>query len=264
MDPSSFQFKKSFGQNFLKDHNIVEKIVRSAEILPHSLVIEVGPGAGVLTKELSKAAEQVVAYEIDSRLEAILDDHLAGCTNVDVIYDDFLNRDLKEDLSNYQYDHLYVVSNLPYYITTPIITKLIEEEIEVSKIVVMVQKEVGDRFTASVGSREYNSLTVFLNYYFDVEKLFVVSRNNFIPKPNVDSIVVAFTKKEQHLFIKNKEQFFRLIRDSFKYKRKTLKNNLKNYDLDKIEEVLKTYHWTLSVRAEQLSLEVFVAISNAL
>lgn len=264
MEISQFEFKKNFGQNFLKDKNIIEKIVNSVGIKDNSLVIEIGPGAGALTKELSVISKQVLAYEIDCRLEEVLDKNLMHCNNVDIIYDDFLNRSVKEDIKKYQYQHLYVVSNLPYYITTPIITKLIEEELKVEKVVVMVQKEVGDRFSAKPGSKDYNSLTVFLNYYFEVNKLFVVNRNSFIPKPNVDSIVVSLTSKTNLLHVKNESHFFKLVRDSFKYKRKTLKNNLKNYDLKKVEKVLNEYNMTLTTRAEQLPLEVFVKISNCL
>ena len=129
-----------------------------------------------------------------------------------------------------------MVANLPYYITTPIIVKLIEDNIDVKKIVVMVQKEVGNRFRAKPGSRDYNSLSVFLNYFYDVKKIMDVSKNVFMPKPNVDSIVVEFNKKEKNLSIKNKELFFKLIRDSFRQKRKTIKNNLKGYDLEKVEK----------------------------
>ena len=128
----------------------------------------------------------------------------------------------------------------------------------------MVQKEVGDRFLAAPGMKEYNSLTVYLNYYFNIKKLFLVSRNVFVPKPNVDSMVVSLVKKENQLKVINESLFFQLVRDSFQFKRKTLKNNLKRYDLDKIEKVLRTYQLDLTVRAEQLSLEMFVAISNAL
>lgn len=262
MEENNFNFKKSFGQNFLKDINLVKKIVNSAEIKEKSLVIEIGPGAGILTKELANVADKVLAYEIDTRLEEILDKNLKEYQNIDIIYDDFLNRNVKEDLKNYSYEHLYVVSNLPYYITTPIITKIIEEKIELERIVIMVQKEVGDRFAAKVGTKEYNSLTVFLNYYFDIKKLFIVNRNNFVPKPNVDSIIVSLNKKEERISLDNPTKFFQLVRDSFKYKRKTLRNNLKNYDLGKIEQVLNKHHLTLSVRAEQLPLEIFIEISN--
>lgn len=264
MDKRDFNFKKKYGQNFLKDHTIPKKIVSASNILEDSLVIEIGPGAGALTKELAKVAKQVICYEIDESLEEILDQELFNISNVKVIYDDFLKRDIKSDLLKYSYHHLYVVANLPYYITTPIITRLVEDSIDVEKVVVMIQKEVADRFCAKPGSREYGSITVFLNYFFDLKKEFLVNRNLFIPKPNVDSIVISLTKKDNLLPLRNPELFFKLVRDSFHFKRKTLRNNLKEYDLTKIEEVLEKYNMDLSVRAENLSLEIFVDISNQL
>ncbi len=264
MKDNVFHFKKKFGQNFLKDQTIPKKIVGVADIQKNSLVIEIGPGAGSLTKELSKAAKQVICYEIDTSLEDILDRELLGLDNVCVIYDDFLKRDVKQDLSSYEYHYLYVVANLPYYITTPIITHLIESNLGVDKIVVMIQKEVADRFCAKPGTREYGSITVFLNYYFDLKKEFLVSRNCFVPKPNVDSVVISLNKKTEQLSLNNKELFFQLVKDSFRFKRKTLRNNLKGYCLEKIEEILNEYHLDLSVRAEDLSLEIFVRISNNL
>ncbi|MBE6146780.1 MAG: ribosomal RNA small subunit methyltransferase A [Firmicutes bacterium] len=259
-----FQFKKKFGQNFLKDDSIPKKIVSYSDISEDTLVIEIGPGAGALTKELVKRAKMVLAYEIDTSLEDVLREKFGDTSNVDFIFDDFLNRDVSKDIEKYSYKNLYVVANLPYYITTPIIVKLIEENILIDKIVVMVQKEVGDRFSALPGNREYGSLTVFLNYFFDVKKLFLVGKNCFIPKPNVDSIVVSFNRKNELLDLKDKEKFFKLVRDSFQYKRKTLRNNLKNYDLDKVSLTLKKYNLDLQVRAEELPLEVFVDISNNL
>lgn len=264
MSQKDFNFKKKYGQNFLKDSSIPKKIVETAHILEDSLVIEIGPGAGALTKILATKAKQVLAYEIDDSLEEILDHELLGLENVCVIYDDFLKRDIQKDLKNYQFSHLYVVANLPYYITTPIITKLIEDQIEVEKIVVMVQKEVAERFSARPKTKEYGSITVFLNYYFDIKKEFLVSRNSFVPRPNVDSSILSFHKKDSLLPLKNKEVFFQLVRDSFQFKRKTLRNNLKKYNLEKIEEVLKKYHLDLSIRAEELPLEIFVDISNHL
>ena len=168
----------------------------------------------------------------------------------------------QNEIKNYDYKKLYVVANLPYYITTPIIMKIIEE-LDVDKIVVMVQKEVGNRFKAKPNTKEYNSLSVYLNYYFNIKKICDVSRNVFIPKPNVDSIVVLFEKKEK-LKVNDEKFFFKLVKDSFKQKRKTLKNNLVDYDLKKIEEVLKKYNFSLSVRAEQLDLSIFIDLANNL
>ena len=184
--------------------------------------------------------------------------------NVNIIFEDFLKRNIKEDIKKYDYKKLYVVANLPYYITTPIIIKLIEENINVDKMVVMVQKEVGDRFKAEPGSKNYNSLSIFLNYYYDVKKILDVSKNVFLPVPNVDSIVLELSRKDNPLYLKDKSVFFKLIKDSFQQKRKTLKNNLSNYDLIKIGNILAKYNYDLSVRAEQLSIDIFVDIANNL
>lgn len=264
MYQKDFNFKKKYGQNFLKDDSIPRKIVEHANILEDSLVIEIGPGAGALTKILGRKAKQVLCYEIDESLENILDQELVDYDNIDIIFDDFLTRDVKKDIEKYNYSHLFVVANLPYYITTPIVTKIVEEGIDVAKVVIMIQKEVADRFAAKPKTREYSSITVFLNYYFDIKKEFLVSRNCFVPRPNVDSIVISLTKKKDLLSLKDPELFFKLVRDSFHFKRKTLRNNLKVYNLEKIEEVLKEYNLDLSVRAEELPLEIFVDISNNL
>ena len=266
MELDDFRFKKKFGQNFLKSDIIPKRIVECAEIKKNSLIIEIGPGAGALTKILADNdnVNQVLAYEIDSTLEDILDANLYGKNNVCVIYDDFLNRDVKKDIEDYEYDNLYVIANLPYYITTPILMKLIEEELDIYKIVIMVQKEVAIRFSAKPDSRDYSSISVFLNYYFDIKKEINVDRNLFNPKPNVDSMVISLTKKKDKYNVKDKDLFFRLVRDSFKFKRKTLRNNLKEYDLDKVAAVLEKYKLDLTVRAEHLPIEVFIDISNNL
>lgn len=264
LEQNEFNFKKKFGQNFIIDENIINNIVTKANIDKDTLVIEIGPGAGSLTYFLAKFAKNVLCYEIDTTLKEILKNNLKEYDNVEIIYEDFLKVDVFKNLEKYEYKKLYVVANLPYYITTPIIIKLIEDKINVDKIVVMVQKEVGDRFKASPGTKDYSSLSVFLNYYYSVKKIMDVSKNVFIPKPNVDSIVVEFDKKEQNLELKNEQLFFKLIKDSFAFKRKTLRNNLKGYDLVKISKVLERHNMDLSVRAEQISLELFVEIANEL
>lgn len=264
LDKNEFHLKKKFGQNFIVDENIISNIVNKSEVDKDTLVIEIGPGAGSLTTKLAESAKNVLCYEIDETLKDILSENLSNYDNVEVIYQDFLKADVNNDIKKYNYKKLYIVANLPYYITTPIITSVIENNIDVDKMVVMVQKEVGDRFKASVGTKDYSSLSIYLNYYFNVKKLMDISKNIFIPKPNVDSIVVEFTKKEQKYELKNKDLFFKLIRDSFTQKRKTIKNNLKNYDLIKIEEILKRYNQDLSTRAEQITIETFVDIANNL
>ena len=264
MEKHGFNLKKMYGQNFIIDENIINNIITNSNIDKDTLVIEIGPGAGSLTYKLSKFAKRVICYEIDTTLKDLLNDNLSDCNNVDIIFEDFLKADVMNDIKKYEYKNLYVVANLPYYITTPIIIKFIENHIPVDKIVVMVQKEVGDRFKAKPNTKDYNSLSVYLNYYFDVKKLLDVSKNVFIPKPNVDSIVVEFTKKENNYKVKNEDLFFKLVKDSFNQKRKNLRNNLKNYDLKSIEDTLKKYNYDLTVRAEQLPIEVFVDISNNL
>ena len=257
-----FNFKKKYGQNFIVDKNIIHSIIVKSEIDDETLVIEIGPGAGSLTSELGKYAKNVIAYEIDETLKPILEKNITS--NTEVIFEDFLKRDIAEDIKKYNYKKLYVIANLPYYITTPIIIKLIETKIDFDKIVVMVQKEVGDRFKAKPKTKEYNSLSVFLSYYFNITKILDVSRNVFMPKPNVDSIVVCFTKKVDKLKVNNEELFFKLIKDSFKQKRKNLRNNLKGYDLENISKTLSKYKLDLTVRAEALPLEIFVDIANNL
>jgi len=264
LDDNNFNFKKNFGQNFIIDENIINSIVRKSEIDKDTLVIEIGPGAGSLTYKLCESAKNVLCYEIDESLKEILANNLSKYNNYEIKYQDFLKANVIEDIQKYDYKKLYVVANLPYYITTPIIMKLIEDNIPVDKIVVMVQKEVGNRFKAEPGSKDYSSLSVFLKYYFKVSKLMDVSKNVFIPKPNVDSIVVEFKRLENNYHLEDRELFFNLIRDSFKQKRKTLKNNLKNYNLIKIEEILKKHNMDLSIRAERISLEIFVEIANNL
>ena len=264
MEKYNFNLKKMFGQNFIIDENIISNIITKSQIDKDTLVIEIGPGAGSLTYALSKSSKNVLCYEIDTTLKELLNDNLSDCDNVEIVFKDFLKANVFDDIKKYNYKKLYVVANLPYYITTPIIIKFIEDEVPVDKLVVMVQKEVGDRFKATPNSKDYNSLSIYLNYYFDVKKLLDVSKNVFIPKPNVDSIVVEFSKKENLYELKDKKIFFKLVRDSFTQKRKTIKNNLKGYNLKKIEEVLNKYNFDLSVRAEQLPIEVFVDIANSL
>ena len=256
------KFKKKFGQNFLQDNNIIKKIANVCETNKDDLIIEIGPGGGALTKELVNKS-QVLAYEIDSELKDYLLNEFSN-SNINFIFDDFLNRSIKEDLSNYKYNNLFIIANLPYYITTPIINKIIEEKIDVNKMVLMVQKEVGDRFSAKEGTKDYSSITIFLNYYFDIKREFIVSRNAFYPKPNVDSIILSFTKKDKKYNVNNESLFFKLVRDSFKQKRKTLRNNLKDYNFSKIEEVLVKNNMPLDIRAENIPIEIFIEISNNL
>ena len=254
-------FKKKFGQNFLKDENILRNIVDKSEVDKDTLVIEIGVGAAFLTYYLTEKAKYVVGYEIDESLKEIIEKQLENKNNIKIIFADFLKRNVMDDIKDLDYKKIFVVANLPYYITTPIITKFIEDKIPVDKIVVMVQKEVGDRFNAKVNTKEYNSLTVYLNYYFDIKKLLDVSRNCFVPKPNVDSVIIEF-KKHNKYKANNEELFFKLVRDAFKYKRKNIRNNLKNYPQEKLENILKSINLDLNSRAENITLEQFIYICN--
>ena len=264
LDENSFKFKKKFGQNFITDANVINKIVDKSGVDKETLVIEIGPGAGSLTYKLVSNAGFVLCYEIDKEVETILKSNLAGFNNYEIIFDDFLKRDVNEDLKKYKYNKLMIIANLPYYITTPIITKIIGDSINPDKMVFMVQKEVGDRFKATPGSKDYNSLSIYLNYYFDIKKVMDVSRNVFMPVPNVDSIVVEFNKKDELMYVDNKKLFFKLVRDSFKYKRKTLKNNLKGYNLELVDKVMHNFGYNLSDRAEIIPINVFIEVANEL
>ena len=264
MEMYNVKFKKKFGQNFLKNKRIVKRIVDISGVDGDSLVIEVGPGGAIMTKELALKAKNVLAYEIDSDLEEELSYKLERIENVDVLFQDFLTADIVNDVTSYKFNKLFFVSNVPYYITTPIILKLIKSNLHFENIVMMVQKEVGDRFSTSPGSREYGSITVLLKYFFDVKKEFFVSKKEFVPEPKVDSVVVSFKEKKKRSKVNNFDFFERIVRDSFQFKRKNIKNNLKNYDLKIISSVLSEYSYDLNVRAEMLDVEIFVKISNAL
>ena len=264
MEKYNVKFKKKFGQNFLKDDRVVKKIVNVCNITDKDLVIEVGPGGAILTKELATVAKEVLAYEIDNDLKEELELKLKDYSNVKVIYKDFLESNIREDIKNKEYNNIFFVSNVPYYITTPIILKLMDSEINFKKICLMVQKEVADRLSANPGTRDYGSITVLLKSFYNIKKEFFVSREEFIPKPNVDSEIISLEEKENKEFIKDKEFFVKFVRDSFQYKRKNIKNNLKKYNLDIISKVLDKYGFDLSVRAEQLDVSIFIEMANLL
>ena len=259
-----FDYKKNLGQNFLQDKNIIDKIVNAPDYGDNNLVIEIGPGAGALTKELLKKVDRAILYEVDTRLEKILNKELSTFVNYELIFDDFLNRDVNKDISKYDFDNLYMVANLPYYITTPIITKIINDKIPTNEIVIMIQKEVADRFSAKPGSKEYGQITVFLNYFFDIDNVCNVSKNCFFPKPKVDSAVIKMKRKESNDYIKNFDVFNKLVKDSFRFKRKTIKNNLVGYDLDIISNILTKYGFDINTRSENIPYNVFVEIANEL
>ena len=262
----NFKFKKKYGQNFLQNKAIIKKIAECGDVDSNSLIIEVGPGSGNLTEELAilYSDSNILAYEVDESLEKTLLFRLSNYSNVKVLFGDFLKVDLATEVKDYNYNRLYFISNVPYYITTPILFKLITSNLMFTKIVMMVQKEVGDRFCSEVRKKSYGALTVILNYYFEVKKEFKVDRKQFFPKPNVDSVVVSFKRKENLLPLKNVEFFFQIVHDSFRYKRKMLRNNLKKYDLEIVEKVLFKYNFDLTVRAEELDYYIYVDMANSL
>lgn len=259
----NFEYKKSLGQNFINDDNIINKMISGIDIDRNTLVIEIGPGAGVLSKQIIPKSKNAILYEIDTRLENILDEGLKDFNNYKIIFNDFLKEDVKNEIIKYEYDKLYVVANLPYYITTPIIDKLIKDIIP-DKIVIMIQKEVADRFCGKVNSKDYGYITAYLNYFYDIKKLFDVSRNCFTPKPNVDSSIICMSKKSRDVLVKDIDYFNKFLQDCFKFKRKTLKNNLKGYDLTVVEKILNNHGFNLTNRAENIDTEIFVEIVNEL
>jgi len=251
--------KKRFGQNFLIDKNIINQIADSIEATKDDLIVEIGPGRGALTKVLKEKGAHIICYEIDRDMKAFLTTLEDEKTVVK--YQDILESDITADINKIQYKNLYIVGNLPYYITTAIIKNLISQKLPIYNMIFMVQEEVADRFTSKPGSREYGSITLYLKYYFNLSKLFSVGRKCFSPVPNVESAIIKLSKREEKPIV-DETKYFQLISDSFKMKRKTLRNNLSNYNFEKIADVLNKYHLPLSSRAEELSEEVFIEISK--
>ena len=255
-----FEYKKSLGQNFIKDDNIINKIVKYSEIDKDTLVIEIGPGAGSLSKKIIPLSGYTIMYEIDERLKEVLNDLLKDYDNYEIIFGDFLLQDVSDIRKKYNYKKVFVVANLPYYITTPIIVKLLDQ-VYPDKIIIMIQEEVADRLSAKNGSREYGMISVLLGARYDINKLFKVSRNCFVPVPNVDSAVIEMIKHDRLGNISN-YNFEKLIKDAFQFKRKNLRNNLKNYNLEIIDDILKKYNYSLLNRAEDIPIEIFIEIAN--
>ena len=254
------KFKKQYGQNFLMDKNILDKI--SSSICPgkNDLIIEIGPGSGNLTKRLKEYKASMVCFEIDKSLDKYL--NLLEDDKTKVVYEDFINVNLEEFVKNYNYENIYVIANIPYYITTPIIEKITFSNIKVKSLLLMVQKEVADRLSSTNGSREYGYITVLLNAFYNINKLFNVNRNSFYPVPNVDSAIIKLDSKECNLL--DFEKFNKLIKNAFRFKRKTLKNNLLGYDLNLVDSLLGKYGYSLSNRAEEIPVDVYINVANKL
>ncbi len=249
-------FKKRFGQNFLNDNNILDKIASTINPTEKDLIIEIGPGSGNLTKKLQNYNAYLLCYEIDLSLKEKLEKIKKDKTII--LFKDFLTTDIKDDIKNIPYENIYVVANIPYYITTPIIEKIALSDINPKSLTLMMQKEVGERLTAKPQTKDYGYITVLLNYFYDIEPLFNVSRKCFYPMPNVDSTVVKFTSKDKLNLDFNKFNIF--LKNAFKFKRKNLRNNLNGYDLAKIDEILNKNGYSLNNRAEEIPLDVFIEI----
>lgn len=273
LERHGFTFKKSFGQNFLTDTNILQKIVDTAEIDKNVNVIEIGPGIGALTEFLAENAAEVMAFEIDDRLIPILADTLRDFDNVKVINEDILKSDLQSRIKEFANPDLpiKVVANLPYYITTPILMHLIESKIPFAEFVVMMQKEVADRISAEPNTKAYGSLSIAVQYYMTAKVAFVVPRTVFVPEPNVDSAILKMTRREQPLVqVKDEDFFFRVSKISFVHRRKTLWNNLTSHfgkadeTKAKLEQALEIAEIKPSIRGEALSIAEFAKLADAL
>ncbi|QJX79682.1 16S rRNA (adenine(1518)-N(6)/adenine(1519)-N(6))-dimethyltransferase RsmA [Priestia megaterium] len=268
-----FTFKKSLGQNFLIDTNILHRIVDHAEITEETGAIEIGPGIGALTEQLAKRAKKVLAFEIDQRLLPILADTLSPYPNAKVIHQDVLKADLKGTLEQEfeNIEDLMVVANLPYYVTTPILMKLLEEQIPVRGIVVMLQKEVAERIAAKPGTKEYGSLSIAIQYYTEAETVMIVPKTVFNPQPNVDSAVIRLLRRPKPAVeVRDEAFFFQVVRASFGQRRKTILNNLVNnlpngkQKKADIEQALSTAEIDPKRRGETLSIQEFGKLSDQL
>lgn len=266
----NFSFQKKFGQNFLIDTHVLEKIIEESEITPDDCVLEIGPGIGTMTQYLAENARKVIAVEIDKALIPILSDTLSAYDNVTVINDDILKVDIQALCDEYNNGKpIKVVANLPYYITTPIIMGLFESHVPLKSITIMVQKEVADRMQEGPGSKEYGALSLAVQYYAKPEIVANVPPNCFMPRPNVGSAVIKLTRYEEPPVNVDDEQFmFNLVRASFNQRRKTLSNGLANGGLgltrEMVTDALKEMGLSETIRGEALTLEQFAELSNIL
>ena len=265
----NFAFQKRFGQNFLIDTHVLEKIIASAEITKDDFVLEIGPGIGTMTQYLAEAAREVAAVEIDNTLIPILKDTLKEWDNVTVINDDILKVDIRKlALEKNKGCPIKVVANLPYYITTPIIMGLFENQVPIDSITIMVQKEVADRMQVGPGTKDYGALSLAVQYYARPEIVANVPPNCFMPRPKVGSAVIRLERYEKPpVQVKDENLMFRLIRASFNQRRKTLVNGLKNsqelsFDKETIEKAILACGLPLTIRGEALTLEQFAQLAN--
>lgn len=266
LEKNKLDAKKKFGQNFLTDQNILTSIADASEVDSDTLVIEIGPGLGSLTEHLCQRAGFVLCYEIDNDLIPLLEDNLKEYNNFIIINKDILTVDINEDIKKYQknLNKVYVVANLPYYITTPIILGLLSQTNLITRYVLMMQLEVADRICGTPKTKDYNALSIAIGYRAKATKVVKVPRTVFIPSPNVDSAVVKLDLYDKPMYqALNEEHFFRFIRDAFKQRRKTLFNNLSSeYDKEFISKMFNDNNIKLNVRAEELSIKDFVDLDN--
>ena len=261
----NFKFKKSLGQNFLVDDSVLNDIIEGAEISPLDHVIEIGPGVGTLTAELLKKAKRVTALELDASLIPILTEELKDRDNFTLINKDALKVDFKEIIN--EGEKVKVVANLPYYVTTPIIAKLLNEGVNFDSLTIMIQKEVAERIDACPSNKDYGALSLLVQYYCDTKIIRRVSPASFIPRPKVDSIVIKLIKlPKARVEVKDQAIFFKVIRESFNMRRKTLSNALKNMGLSKdvLEEAFKEAGIDSRRRGETLSIEEFASLANCI
>ncbi|GAA0467294.1 16S rRNA (adenine(1518)-N(6)/adenine(1519)-N(6))-dimethyltransferase RsmA [Alkalibacillus silvisoli] len=271
MERHNLSFKKSLGQNFLIDVNILENIVSKANVDDKSIVIEIGPGIGALTEQLAKQAQHVYAFEIDGRLIEVLEDTLAPYDNVTVINQDILEVDLEAFIEEnvQQGQSVQVVANLPYYITTPILMKLLSSHLPIDSITVMMQKEVAARMSADANTKDYGSLSIAVQYYTTSKVVMNVPKTCFIPQPNVDSAILQLTvRREPYIQVENEDLYFEVVQASFGQRRKTLKNNLKRafedkLDTERLGRVFNEANIEPSRRGESLTLEEFAKLADA-
>ena len=256
---------KALGQNFLIDENIIKNTIKGASIKKEDLIIEIGPGLGTLTEEIAKSAGKVICVELDKRMIEILKERFFLYDNIEFINEDVLKLDLDKIIEENGELSAKIVANLPYYITTPIIMKLLETRAKFESITVMVQKEVADRLCAKTGTREAGAITYAVEYYSNARKLFTVPNSSFIPIPNVESEVITLeVKQDKYKNVKNEEVLFKIIKLAFMQRRKTLSNALSGLDFskDEIRKILIELNIDEKVRGEALSLDKFIEISN--
>lgn len=261
----NFKFSKSLGQNFLIDDKVLQDIVEGAEINKDDFVIEIGPGVGTLTKVLLEKGKRVCSIELDSDLIPILEEEFKDYTNFQLIHKDALKVDFNEIIG--EETSVKLAANLPYYVTTPIITKLITSDCHFKSLTIMIQKEVAERIDASPNCKEYGALSILVQYYCDTKIIRKVSPNSFMPRPKVDSIVIRLDKLDKpRVKVRDEKLFFRVVRESFNMRRKTLWNALKNIGLPKEQmlEAFKNSGIDEKRRGETLSVEEFAKLSDAI